>query len=68
METVLELLSGPGNPRNSEGSFVALKDGRILYVYTHYNGASWHDHASADLASRRVVMAAVPGATRIAWW
>ena len=52
METVLELFSGPGNPRNSEGSFVALRDGRILYVYTRYNGTSWADHASADLASR----------------
>ena len=52
METVLELLSGPGNPRNSEGAFVTLKDGRILYVYTRYNGTSWADHASADLASR----------------
>ena len=25
---------GPGNPRNSEGSFVKLRDGSILFVYT----------------------------------
>jgi hypothetical protein len=32
---VLELPPGPGNPRNSEGAFVTLKDGRILFVYSH---------------------------------
>ena len=38
-----------GNPRNSEGSFVKLKDGRILFAYTHYKGESWEDDASADI-------------------
>ena len=28
----------PGNARNSEGDFVQLKDGRILFVYAHYFG------------------------------
>ena len=42
---------GPGNPRNSEGDFIELRDGRILFVYTHFtNGSS--DHASAHLAGR----------------
>ena len=27
---------GPGNARNSEGDFVQLKDGRVLFVYAHY--------------------------------
>lgn len=47
----LTLAPGEGNPRNSEGDFVRLKDGRWLYVYTHFTaGAS--DHATAFLASR----------------
>ncbi len=50
---VLELPAGPGNPRNSEGSFVALKDGRILFAYSRYRGAmDWADHATADIAAR----------------
>lgn len=42
---------GPENPRNSEGDFIQLKDGRVLFVYTHFTGGS-SDHASAHLASR----------------
>lgn len=39
------------NPRNSEGDFIPLKDGRILFIYTHFTtGAS--DYAEAHLASR----------------
>ena len=48
----LELRPGAGNPRNSEGSFVVLKDGRILFIYSRYNGDSGADHASAELAAR----------------
>ncbi|MCF7688366.1 MAG: glycoside hydrolase [Cephaloticoccus sp.] len=49
---VLPLPSGPGNPRNSEGSFITLKDGRILFAYSRYTGESWLDHARADIAAR----------------
>lgn len=50
-KVALTLSPGPENPRNSEGDFIALKDGRILFIYTHFtNGAG--DHASAHLASR----------------
>lgn len=42
---------GPGNPRNSEGDFIELRDGRILFVYTHFTDGS-SDHASAHLAGR----------------
>ncbi len=42
---------GPDNPRNSEGSFVKLRDGRILLAYTRYSGKDWHDHCTADIAS-----------------
>ncbi|AHF14608.1 sialidase [Niabella soli DSM 19437] len=49
---VLQLPPGPDNPRNSEGSFVTLKDGRILFVYSHYTGNNSGDHAPAYLAGR----------------
>jgi Neuraminidase (sialidase) len=42
---------GPGNPRNSEGDFVQLKDGRILFVYTHFTAGAG-DHSGAHLAGR----------------
>lgn len=47
---VLTLPARPGNPRNSEGSFVTLRDGRILFAWSRYNGDSWGDHAKADIA------------------
>ncbi len=49
---VLELPPGPGNPRNSEGAFVTLKDGRILFVYSHYTAGKGGDHDPACLAGR----------------
>ena len=48
----LLLTTGDNNPRNSEGDFVTLKNGRILFVYSHYTGASTHDDAPAYLAGR----------------
>ncbi len=48
----LELKSGPGNARNSEGSFVDLKDGRILFIYTRMYTGDGDDHGPADLAAR----------------
>ena len=48
----LELPPGPGNPRNSEGAFVTLKDGRVLFVYSHYTAGSGGDHDPAHLAGR----------------
>ena len=52
LRRVLPLPPKPGNPRNSEGGFVTLRDGRILFVYTRYYGESWDDHAPAELAAR----------------
>jgi Neuraminidase (sialidase) len=40
-----------GNPRNSEGDFVQLKDGRVLLVYTHFTGGGG-DNSAAHLAGR----------------
>lgn len=49
---VLELPPGPDNPRNSEGSFVQLKDGTLLFAYSHFSGAKGNDDAPADIVSR----------------
>lgn len=48
----LRLVPGEDNPRNSEGDFITLKDGRILFVYSRYTGKSSSDHAPAYLAGR----------------
>jgi len=49
---VLELPPGPGNPRNSEGDFIQLKDGRILFAYSRFNGSHGDDHGAAEIAVR----------------
>jgi sialidase-1 len=49
---VLELFPEDNNPRNSEGDFITLKDGRILFIYSHYTGESGSDHGNAYLAGR----------------
>lgn len=49
---VLDLPPGPDNPRNSEGAFLTLKDGRIIFIYSHYSGVSDADAARACLAAR----------------
>lgn len=51
IETCLVLSPSAENPRNSEGDFVQLRDGRILFVYTHFIGGGG-DHDSAFLAGR----------------
>lgn len=38
-------------PRNSEGSFIELNDGRILFAYSKFEGGSG-DHASGLIAGR----------------
>lgn len=48
---VHELRHKRGNPRNSEGTFITLQSGRILFVYTRYTGTSWSDNGRAYLAS-----------------
>ena len=50
--TVIPVLPpGLGNPRNTEGSFVTLRDGRILYAYTRFTGGTG-DHDSASIVGR----------------
>ena len=51
-ETVLSLRPSADNPRNSEGDFIRLKNGNLLFVYTHYTQGTGSDHDPAHLASR----------------
>ena len=47
---ILDIPSTPENPRNSEGSFVTLRSGRILFAYTQfYKGGS--DESPARIVS-----------------
>jgi len=41
---VLDLPPQAGNPRTSEGDFMLLKDGRILFAYGRY----WHSYTSVQ--------------------
>ena len=44
------LTPGGGNPRNSEGAFLPLCDGRILFAYSRYHAESADDHADCEIA------------------
>lgn len=48
----LQVSPGENNPRNSEGDFITLMNGRILYIYSHFSGSSGSDFGNAYLASR----------------
>ena len=48
-DTVFNIEPTKEHPRNSEGSFVTLKDGRILFCYSQFYGGT------ADGASARIV-------------
>ena len=50
-EFVAMLPPGEGNPRNSEGDFAVLKDGRILFAYSRYVGDSGHDDAPCNVGA-----------------
>ena len=50
-QTVLALNPTEENPRNGEGDFIILDDGRILFVYSHFTGGA-ADHAAACIAVR----------------
>ena len=49
---VLKLPPTKQNPRNSEGAFVTLTDGRLLFAYCRFEGNSPADHAPCKLAVR----------------
>ena len=48
-QVVLDIRSSQENPRNSEGAFVTLKSGRILFLYTQFYGGG------ADGSPARIV-------------
>lgn len=48
---VLFLNSKEGNPRNGEGTFLRLKSGAILFVYSKFSGNDWNDECAADIAA-----------------
>ena len=48
---VLFLKAQDGNPRNGEGTFLRLKNGAILFVYSKFSGNDWNDECAADIAS-----------------
>ncbi len=47
---VKDLEPGPGNPRNSEGAFIGSPDGRIMFIYSKFNGGIGNDDDPAGLA------------------
>lgn len=49
---VLSLPHRRGNSRNSEGAFINLADGRILFAYTKFLDTVWSDHGRAVVAAR----------------
>ena len=50
MKLVWDLAPTPGNARNSEGSFIRMDDGRILFAYSRFTGDNWHDEKPSDIA------------------
>ena len=51
-EITLQLNHRRNNPRNSEGAFINLSDGRVLFAYTRYSGSDWGDDAPATISAR----------------
>ncbi|NLX78656.1 MAG: exo-alpha-sialidase [Clostridiales bacterium] len=49
-EIVAVLNPSENNPRNSEGDFIELKDGRILFAYSRYTGSRSEDDRPCDIA------------------
>jgi hypothetical protein len=47
---VLDLAATPEHPRNSEGAFITLKSGRVLFLYSQFLGGS-ADESPARLVS-----------------
>ena len=50
-KVVLDLPPVEGNPRNSEGAFITLKDGVIMFIYSKFSGDKPNDDASASLSA-----------------
>ncbi|MFO7636387.1 MAG: sialidase family protein [Clostridia bacterium] len=48
---IMDLPPSMGNPRNSEGAFLALKDGSILFAYSKFIGISSGDDSPACICA-----------------
>ena len=49
---VCMLAAKTGCPRNGEGAFLRLKDGRILFAFSRFtDGDQWEDHSPAHIAA-----------------
>ena len=51
MKTVWDKRPSEDNPRNSEGDFIRLSDGRIMYAFSQYQGKSHLDHSPCNIAA-----------------
>lgn len=50
---VCDLPPHENNPRNSEGAFLRMDSGEILFAYSAYVGESGHDHAACNICMIR---------------
>ena len=50
-KVLFELPPTKGNPRNSEGDFIRLPDGKIMFAYTRYVGTTWEDHEDSSICA-----------------
>jgi len=48
---VLDIPPKDDNPRNSEGAFITLKDGTIMFAYSRFRGNHWGDDMDADIVA-----------------
>ena len=48
---VYQIVPGDDNPRNGEGDFLRLRDGRILFAYSRYTGDDREDDCPCDIAA-----------------
>lgn len=46
---ICDLAPTQSNNRNSEGAFIALTDGRLLFAYSRYSDSGFDDGATADI-------------------
>lgn len=51
IKTICRLVPSENNPRNSEGDFIRLNDGRIMYAFSRYSGDNWDDHCPCSIAA-----------------
>ena len=46
---ICDLAPGADNDRNSEGAFIRLKNGDLMFAYSRYRGGGSADHCAADI-------------------